>query len=232
MERTGRKRGAERGRAEERLGLISELINRSAENLSVIDIETGRFLYVNDTCCASTGFSREEFLRMRVADIDPSAAGAWSPEEERSARSRKATRLREGLIKRKDGTVFPVEVSSSIAIVAGREYLIATARDITGRRRTEEEQSRRRTFLRQVIDMIPDFLFVKDREDRYLLANRQLAKAYGTTHERMLGKTDVELGADPVQAARFSEAGREVLRSRRDMVTPDEEFTVASGEPF
>jgi PAS domain S-box-containing protein len=230
MERTGRKRGAERGRAEERLGLISELINRSAENLSVIDIETGRFLYVNDTCCASTGFSREEFLRMRVADIDPSAAGAWSPEEERSARSRKATRLREGLIKRKDGTVFPVEVSSSIAIVAGREYLIATARDITGRRRTEEEQSRRRTFLRQVIDMIPDFLFVKDREDRYLLANRQLAKAYGTTHERMLGKTDVELGADPVQAARFSEAGREVLRSRRDMVTPDEEFTVASGE--
>ena len=219
-----------RRRAEERLGVINELINRSAENLSVIDLETGLYLYVNDTCCVSTGYSRDEFLRMCVADIDPSVTRKWSAADERTIRSGERTRLREGLIRRKDGTVFPVEVISSIVRVAGREYLVATARDITERRKTEEEQARQRDFMKRVIDMIPDFLFVKDREDRYLLANRALADACGTTPERMLGKTDVELGADPAEAARFTEADREVLRSGKDMLIPDETFTVASGE--
>ena len=44
-------------------------------------------------------------------------------------------------------------------------------------------------FLRQVIDITPHFLFVKDREGRFTLVNQALADAYGTTVEGLIGKT-------------------------------------------
>lgn len=220
----------ERTRAAEELGIFRELINRSGENLSIIDLQTGRFLYVNDTCCASTGYSRDEFAAMRVADIDPSVKEPWSAKKERAHRTDRITRLREGLIRRRDGTIFPVEVSSSIVRVAGKEYLIATARDITDRQRGEDERSRQRDFLRKVIDVIPELVFVKDAKDRYILANRGLADAYAMTPEQMVGKSDVELGNDPAEAAGFREADREVLRTGREMIVSEETFTLASGE--
>ena len=220
----------ERKRAEEELGVFKELINRSGENLSIIDLDTGLFLYVNDTCCASTGYSRDEFLTMRVADIDPSVTEPRPPEKRRAVRVEKSSRVREGLIRRKDGTIFPVEVNFSIVRVGGKGYEIATARDITERRRGEDELSRQRDFLRKVIDVIPELVFVKDSDDRYLLVNRGLADAYARTPEQMIGKTDLDLGGDPVEADRFREAVREVLRTGREMIIPEETFTPAAGE--
>ncbi|NLW93966.1 MAG: PAS domain S-box protein, partial [Chlamydiae bacterium] len=51
--------------------LFQELVNRANDNLSIIDLATGRFLYVNEMLCRSTGYTPEEFGKMTVADIDP-----------------------------------------------------------------------------------------------------------------------------------------------------------------
>lgn len=51
--------------------LFHELINRANDGLSVIDSNTGRYVYVNEMTCRSTGYSFDEFRTMAVADIDP-----------------------------------------------------------------------------------------------------------------------------------------------------------------
>ena len=56
------------------------------------------------------------------------------------------------------------------------------------RKRAEAELRRSHTFLRQVIDTDPNFIFAKDREGRFTLANKAVAAAYGVTVDELLGK--------------------------------------------
>jgi PAS domain S-box-containing protein len=48
--------------------------------------------------------------------------------------------------------------------------------------------------LRSVIDTTPDWIWVKDREHRYITVNRALAENFGMTPEQMLGRSDYDLG--------------------------------------
>lgn len=134
----------DRVRIEERLRILRELTNRSAEYLSIIDLATGMFLYANDTFCATTGYGRDELLAMRVGDLDPTVAEPWDPARERAVRAERPVYLREGVIRKKDGATFPVEIGSSVVCPAGKEYMVATARDISDRREAVEETRRLR----------------------------------------------------------------------------------------
>lgn len=114
--------------------LFQELVNRANDNLSIIDLATGRFLYVNEMLCRSTGYTPEEFGKMTVADIDPTVTERWDADRERRRRKKVRVFMREGMVKSKSGTCTPVEISSSIVRIGARDYLVATSRDITERR--------------------------------------------------------------------------------------------------
>ena len=72
----------------------------------------------------------------------------------------------------------------------GKREIISVVHDITERKRAEEKLEEERAFLRQVIDAVPSFISVKDTEGRFELANKSLAKAWGTTVEHIIGSTD------------------------------------------
>jgi two-component system cell cycle sensor histidine kinase/response regulator CckA len=84
-------------------------------------------------------------------------------------------------------------------------------------------------FLREVIDTIPAFVFAKDGEGRFTLANRSLADAYGTTPEALLGKTDGDINSNAEEVAAFRRDERQVIESGRDLLIPEEMVTDASG---
>ena len=74
-------------------------------------------------------------------------------------------------------------------------------------RRDEDALRASEVRLRQVIDLVPHFIFARDEEGRYRLANRATAEAYGTTVEALIGRTDAELGR-PAEEARPLARGR------------------------
>jgi PAS domain S-box-containing protein len=103
-----------------------------------IDAEA-RILYANAAACLGLGYSAEELLKMRVADIDPrwtepGWARFWAELKERRAV------VAEGCQRTKDGRVFPMETSSSFLEYDGRGYCFVFAQDITLRKRSEEAQ--------------------------------------------------------------------------------------------
>jgi PAS domain S-box-containing protein len=62
------------------------------------------------------------------------------------------------------------------------------------RRRTSDALRLAEARLRQVIDLVPNFIYAKDLEDRFVLANKTVARAYGVYSPlELLGKTDDEL---------------------------------------
>jgi len=92
--------------------------------------------------------------------------------------------------------------------------------------RTKDLQEQR-AFLRQVIDISPNFIFVKDREGRFTLANRALADAYSTTVEAMAGKTDGNINPNHDQTEGIRRKNLEVMDTLQEKVVPEEARTTA-----
>ena len=101
--------------------------------------------------------------------------------------------------------------------------------DITDHRRAIEDFAAQRTFLRQVIDLDPNFVFAKDREGRFTLVNKAVADAYGTTVDDLIGKTDADFNPNAEEVEHFRRDDLEVMDTKRDKLVAEEAITDAAG---
>ena len=107
---------------------------------------------------------------------------------------------------------------------------IGSCVDITEHKRDEEALEKERAFLRQVIDIVPDFIFAKDREGRFTLANRATAEAYGTTAEDLIGKTDRDFNSNFEEVEFFRRMDLEVMNTLQERFISEERVTDAHGK--
>ncbi|MDB2283244.1 PAS domain S-box protein [Halorubrum ezzemoulense] len=98
------------------------------------------------------------------------------------------------------------------------------------RRENERRATENRARLRQIIDLLPQFVFVKDEYNEYLLANEALAEAYGTTVDDIEGSTDADCVESDAEAEAFRRDDLAVIDSGEPTEIPAETLTVASGE--
>jgi len=111
----------------------------------------------------------------------------------------------------------------------GDPLIYASAHDVTETRVSAETLRRNEARLRQVIDLVPHFIFAKDRDGRFILVNRALAEAYGTTVEGIIGRTDADFARSAEEARHFRRDDLEVIESGRPKVIPMEPITDADG---
>jgi two-component system cell cycle sensor histidine kinase/response regulator CckA len=194
----------------------------------VYDLRTLAFLQVNDACTERYGYSRDEFLSSTMKSIwppdDVPARLAELAENPTATRTQSVRRYQ-----KKNGTILLFEVTSYPLVYESREARVVIANDVTERNRAVEELERQRAFLRQVIDINPNFVFAKDRAGRFTLVNQAVASLYGTTVEDLLGKTDADFASSPAEAEDFRKSDLEVMDSRREMCIPEEKFTDPRG---
>jgi PAS domain S-box-containing protein len=110
-------------------------------------------------------------------------------------------------------------------VAANREL----EREVTERKLFEAELAEQRTFLRQVIDLNPSFVFAKDAAGRFTLVNQAIADAYGTSVEGLLGKTDADFNANQEEVEWFRRNDLDVINSQKVMFIPEEVVTDAGG---
>ncbi len=133
----------DRKRAEKSLRLFRELVDHANDAIEVVDPETGRYLDVNRKGWELHGYTRQEYLALSISDMDPQYVAPGGPilrQDQGRLRKPGSTRF-EAEHRRKDGSVFPVEINLSF-VRLDRDYLVAVVRDITQRKRDEEERHR------------------------------------------------------------------------------------------
>ena len=102
--------------------------------------------------------------------------------------------------------------------------------EVAGHRRTEESLRLTEQRQRQIIDLVPDFIFAKDQDGRFLVANEAVARAYGTTVDLLLGKKDADFAHSEEEIQQFRQTDMEVIASGNQKLIPEELITIATGE--
>ncbi|MHC4507456.1 MAG: two-component system sensor histidine kinase NtrB [Planctomycetota bacterium] len=129
---------AERKKAEEKLRLFRNLIERSNDCIFAVEPKWGRFLDVNNRACDSLGYAQKELLNMMtIKDIEESLPDDESWRKQVEQLKQKNDIVKESRYRRKDGTTFFVETSLRLVSQEKQDYIIAIARDVTERKRAE-----------------------------------------------------------------------------------------------
>ena len=98
------------------------------------------------------------------------------------------------------------------------------------RHRNKQRATANRDRLRQIIDLLPQFVFAKDRNNEYILANQAIADAYGSTVEEVEGSTDADFVSSDAEAEQFRQDDLAVIDSGEPKHIPEEPLTKANGE--
>jgi len=124
---------AQRIRAEEENRTI---LKTAHDGFSLIDMH-GHFLEVNDAYCRMLGYSREEFLQLTIAAINPTYQTPADAVRRIEQIKQAGSSLFESQLRRKDGQIITVEIGVNYLDIAGGRFF-AFIRDITARKQAEQ----------------------------------------------------------------------------------------------
>jgi PAS domain S-box-containing protein len=188
----------ERKRAEEALSaseeLFREVFNNANDAIFLHEMTPegpGKYILVNDLAIKSLGYTREEFLRMSPGDIVPKTVSEWVLPYTLPKLRKDGHATFESIHIRKDGSEYPVEVSTHTFPFKGRNVALSIVRDITERKRTEETQSQLTEFRESVITNARVWLSVLDQRGKILLWNTAAEEISGYRAEEVIGKNEI-----------------------------------------
>jgi PAS domain S-box-containing protein len=188
----------------------------AAVGLAHVDLD-GRWIRVNDGLCGILGYSREELLGMRFADVthpdDIAVDLALSAQLVDGTRDSYTLEKR---YLRADGSIVWAELQASVVrdAAGSARYFVAAIRDVTQRREAESTIRRQLAEIETIYRSTPIGLAVLDTNLRFVRINERLASMNGLPVEAHIGRTI-----------------REVVPAIADQAEPLMRGVLASGEP-
>ena len=198
-------------------------------SMYVFDRETLRFLAVNAAAIQKYGYSEDEFLSMTLRDLRmPDDSARFEQHLTRSDALTPNVRTMAGVWhhRRRDGSIISVDISHHPLTFLGRAAVFVHADDVTEQIKAEAEAQRSNQMLETVIDNIPQRVYWKDAQSRYLGCNMSFARDAGLAYpEQIIGKTDDDMPwrayADYMRAQ-----DREVIESGLPNINFEEDVTI------
>ena len=174
----------ERKKAEEALMMTQLAVDRSSDAVFWIDMH-GCIFKINDQACHNLGYSRDEVVGMHVWDLDPNFVGVDWPARMEALRQKQSWR-HESMHRRKDGSMFPVEVIANFVHFNDTEYTIAFTRDLSDSRRAEEALRESEERLHQAIHVSHTGIFDHDHVVNKVYWSREQRAIYGIGSDELM----------------------------------------------
>ncbi len=152
-----------------------------------------------------------------VKSIYPS--DEWSKIRSENIRKKGMQHHLETKIKTKEGKIIDVDISISVLKNHKGEVIgsIGVIKDITNRKQIEDELSFKHELLESLLDNIPDCIYFKDRDSRFIKVNKAKALRSGTTPEEMIGKTEYDFFPKDVAESNIND-DKEVIKFGKPII--------------
>lgn len=192
-----------------------------------------RVFYVNEAACRSLGYSRQELLSMTVHDIDPDfPEDAWPAHWEQV--KRRGNFMVESRHRAKDGRTLPVEVTVNYMEFNGKEYNCAFARDITTKKRAEQELRKSEQAKSLILENACELISYQDTDLRVVWVNKAAEESEGAEPESLVGRYCYEIWQQreqPCEGCPVAEAIRTGTFHESEMTTRDGRVWLVRGSP-
>jgi PAS domain S-box-containing protein len=209
---------SERKRAEERSAFQANVLSQVSDVVIAVDMQ-GQLTYWNHAAERWFGIKLEDMLGRSMRDA---FSEQWISSEDEL---RMATGLWENgswqgelVAANRDGERADIEISISW-LKDGDDNpigILTLMRDVSERKKAERELAAERTLLRTLIDNMPDYIYVKDLQSRFVVNNIASAELMAATPEEILGKNDFDYAPRDLAALYYA----------------DEQAVIQSGTPL
>ena len=162
------------------------MFENSSDAIVVRSNALGCFEDANSAALELYGYSRDEFVQLSPLELTTET----EPTQKAIERLEKDGRLHLDIRwhKKKDGTVFPVEVSVWTFYLGGSRRFVAAMRDISRRVAAESALRESEARFRAILEASPSSIFLKDQDGRYVLANPAFCARVGLPLADIIGK--------------------------------------------
>jgi PAS domain S-box-containing protein len=185
----------------------------------VCDAKSLVFLAVNDAAIRKYGYSREAFLGLTLTDLQSEARADDNP----TGQTTGGAGHRSGKHRKHNGVVFEVETYTQEMAFEGHDALLLTAYDASHWQQATEKWDQERQLMRSLMDQLPVFIYAKDRESKFVFANKAVAASKGTDNpDELIGKSDFDYY--PADLASEYRATEEAIMSKGEGVSDMEVF--------
>lgn len=186
----------ERKLLEQQLRLKEFVLDHARDAVFLLDLDS-RFIYVNEEACRSLGYSREELFGLALSDIDPDTTQEdfkriW---KQMSAKGHITFKTRH---RRRDGSLFPVEIQSSLFEYQGKTMNMALARNITERKYAAQKVAELQHRNELILNTAGDGICGINKKGRINFINPAAAKMLGYGVEELYGLSLEEISRPPM----------------------------------
>jgi PAS domain S-box-containing protein len=162
------------------------LASYSRDIILFVHRDSGQVLEANQAAVDSYGYTYEELKNLTIQDLRAPSTHKEIPSQVSAASQVGA--VFETLHMRKDGSTFPVEVSSRGVEVGGEPALLSVIRDIRDRKKAEAALKKSEALYRTIVRSIPQSaIWVVDHDLRYLVVEGSLPAEFGFDREKLEG---------------------------------------------
>lgn len=169
---------------------LQATFNAVNDALFIHDLKTGAILDVNTKMCEMYGYGHDEALRLTVEDLSSGkppytqdAAIAWIKKAAQGE-----PQLFEWMARRKDGSLFWVEINMRQTFFGGEGRVIVAVRDITERKSVDQRLAESERHFRETLENSNLIAVQLDKEGRIVFANRFLVDLSGRPLADMVGQ--------------------------------------------
>lgn len=147
------------------------LFKGEQDAILLVDAETQRIVDANDSALLLYGYSRKEILRLCGPDLSAEPEKSTVAIKKVARQTDKYIHYHTRMHKKKDGTVFPVEISSGNFILQDKKIVSAMIRDITERKKAAEELEKHRDHLKEMVEER-----TKELKESYIELNKEVSE--------------------------------------------------------
>ncbi|UCD89516.1 MAG: PAS domain S-box protein, partial [Desulfobacterales bacterium] len=163
-----------------------QLFDSVSDAIMLFDAKTRAFVDINDACLSVYGYSRDEFFKLKHSDITVEIEE--SNKSVQQILSGEISKIPLRYHQRKNGEIFPVEISGGTFKLGDRQIVCGVVRDITERKQIDAAIRQERDKAQDYLDIAGVILVALNPDQTIELINKKGCEILGYQEEEIIGK--------------------------------------------